>query len=206
MPSYVVTSYFGQFVDHWQSLIAGVFALFAAIAAVLLAIWNERRKAKREFASLRRSLGVEVRQYTWNACRAHVQLKALLLQPVSPIPAIFVEDKSKLPPPQIYPNAVMRIGEFGDCAANIVLFYNRIGVTREAAERLLRLQSKDNLPPGEVAWAVEGLIRISEVGIEILPHLKTGIATEDGPDADVTKRVQSELGDWTPRRAEFGVS
>jgi hypothetical protein len=206
MPSYAVTSFFWQFVDHWQSLIAGVLALVAAIAAVLLAIWNERRKAKRELASLRRALGVEVRQYTWNACRAHVQLKALIVEHLSPIPAIFVEDKAKLPPPQIYPNAVVNIGELGDCAANIVLFYNRIGTTREAAERLLRLRLKDDLPPGEVAWAVEGLIRISEVGIEILPQLKTGIATEDGPDAEVINRVQSELEDWTPRRAAFGVS
>jgi hypothetical protein len=97
-----VTSYFWQFVDHWQSLIAGVFALVAAITAVLLAIWNERRKAKRELASLRRSLGVEVRQHTWNACRVHEQLKALIVGHIAPIPAIFVEDKAKLPPPQIY--------------------------------------------------------------------------------------------------------
>jgi multidrug efflux pump subunit AcrA (membrane-fusion protein) len=35
MPPYVVTSYFWQVVDHWQALIAGIFALVAGGAAYL---------------------------------------------------------------------------------------------------------------------------------------------------------------------------
>jgi hypothetical protein len=102
-------------------------------------------------------LGVEVRAFTYNAYRARVQLKTMIVGNVTPIPALFVEDRSKLPTPQIYPNSVPKIGEFGDCAANIVLFYDRISVTREAAERLLRHPSAKNLPSGEVAWAVDRL-------------------------------------------------
>ena len=94
---------------------------------------SERRKVTRELAGLRRALGVEVRHYMWNAYRAHCQLKVVLVENVSSIPAIFVEDKAKLPLPQIYPNAVIHIGEFGECAADIVLFFNRVNVTREAA-------------------------------------------------------------------------
>ena len=45
---------------------------------------------------------------------------------VSPIPAVVVEDKVRLQLPQIYPNAVLRIGEFGDCAASIVIFLTEL--------------------------------------------------------------------------------
>jgi hypothetical protein len=173
-----------KLLTDWGSLIAGSLGFTAAIVAVLLAVANERRKAKHELRSLRHALGVELRDYTWNAYRAHEQLKVLIVDNVSPIPALFVEDKSKLPSPQIYPNAVVRIGEFDDCAANIVLFFNRIAVTREAAERLLRHPSADNLPSGEVAWAVERLILIAEVGIDLLPHLKTGVVSQDATDTE----------------------
>lgn len=195
-----------KLLTDWGSLIAGSFGFAAAIVAVLLAVANERRKTKHELNSLRRALGVELRDFTWNAYRAHEQLKVLIVGNVSPITALFVEDKSKLPSPQVYPHAVVRIGEFGDCAANIVLFFNRFGVTREAAERLLRHPSADNLPSGEVAWAVDRLILIAEVGIELLPHLKTGIVSQDAADADVTNKIQTAVADWTNRRASFGVS
>jgi hypothetical protein len=33
MPSYVVTSHFWQVIDHWQTLIAGGFALLAGLLA-----------------------------------------------------------------------------------------------------------------------------------------------------------------------------
>jgi hypothetical protein len=195
-----------EFFRDQGSIIAGCLGFAAAIIAVLLAMSSERRKVTGALASLRRALGVEVRHYTWNAHRAHCQLKAMIVGNVSPIPAIFVEDKAKLPLPQIYPNAVVHIGEFGECAANIVLFFNRVNVTREAAERLLHHPSSQNLPSGEVAWAVEGLIRIAEVGSQLLPHLKTGIAAEDRHDDDVTKSIESELNDWNARRSAFGVS
>ena len=167
---------------------------------------SERRKVTRKLAGLRRALGVEVRHYMWNAYRAHCQLKVVLVENVSSIPAIFVEDKAKLPLPQIYPNAVIHIGEFGECAADIVLFFNRVNVTREAAERLLQHPSSQNLPSATVAWAVEGLIRIAEVGIRLLPELKTGIVAEDQRDDDVINNIKSELADWNARRSAFGVS
>jgi hypothetical protein len=84
-------------------------------------------------------------------------------------------------------------------------FFNRIGVTREAAERLLRHPSPDNLPSGEVAWAVERLILIAEVGAKLLPLLKTDIVSQDAADADVITKTQSEVTDWAGRRASFGV-
>jgi hypothetical protein len=195
-----------EFFRDQGSIIAGCLGFAAAIIAVLLAMGSERRKVTRELASLRRALGVEVRHYTWNAYRAHCELKAMIVGNISPIPAIFVEDKAKLPLPQIYPNAVVQIGEFGEATANIVLFFNRVNVTREAAERLLRHPSSQNLPSGEVAWAVEGLIRIAEVGMQLLPHLQTGIDAEDRHDDEVTKKIESELNDWNARRATFGVS
>jgi hypothetical protein len=205
-----------KLLTDWGSLIAGTLGFGAAIVAVLLAMRSERRKAKRALESLRRALGVEVRQYTANAYRAHRQCKDMIVRrsPDARIPAILVEDKTKLPPPHVFPNAVAQIGDFGTCAANLLLFFNRVAVTREAAERLLRHPSADNLPSDEVAWAVEGLIKIAELGTQLLPFLKTGIETEDSTDADAIKEtdadaikeIEEEAKDWAARRNAFGVS
>ena len=204
-----------KLLTDWGSLIAGSFGFAAAIIAVWLAIGSERRKARRELESLRRALGVEVRLLMYNAYRAHDQLKTLLTaRPPFPtaenvtnrISASFVEDKTKLPEPQIYPQASFKISEFGDCAANIVLFYHRITVTRDAAERLLRHPSSSNLPSGEIAAAVDRMILIAQVGTDLVPHLKTGIASQDDRDEYVTQQITKAIADWNGRRAAYHLS
>jgi hypothetical protein len=199
-----------KLLTDWGSLIAGSLGFFAAIAAVLLTMGSEGRKAKREVKSLRRALGVEVRQYMWNAYRAHVQLKAMIVGhptvAASSISALVVEDKTKFPPPQIYPCAAAKIGEFGDCAADIVLFFSRLSATREAAERLLHHPMAVNLPIGEIAWAVERVTLMAEVGMNLLPHLKTAIVDYDSADAELIEKIKVDLTDWAGRRGSFGVS
>jgi hypothetical protein len=197
-----------EFVRDQGSVIAGSLGFGAAILAVILTLYSERRRAKRKLESLRRALGVEIRQYTANAFNAHCQCKAMIIRRNSnaKIAAIQVEDKAKLPPPQVFPKAVVRIGDFGICAPEILLFFNRVAVTREAAERLLRHPSADNLPSGEIAWAVEGLINIAEGGLKLMPFLKTGIKSEDDTDADAIKSISQEAKDWAAHRRAFGIN
>jgi outer membrane protein TolC len=63
MPSYVVTSYFWQAVDHWQTLIAGVFALIAGGVAYLAGLQQAnatRQAANRQVEATRRAAEQEV--------------------------------------------------------------------------------------------------------------------------------------------------
>src|SRR5713226_1109586 len=155
-----------EFLDHWQVLIAGILGLAAAIIAVFLTLGSERRKRKHELSMLGRSLGMEVRQFMANAYKAHLACRELLTgDKAAAIPAIMVEDKAKLPASAIYPHAAARIAEFGDGAEHIVLFFNKIAVVREAAERLTRHPSLDNLPHDEIAAAAEALIQIANTGL-----------------------------------------
>ena len=49
-------------VDHWQTLIAGLIALAAAIITVKVTLNIEQRKVDRDIDALRKSLAVELRQ------------------------------------------------------------------------------------------------------------------------------------------------
>lgn len=194
-----------KLLTDWGSLIAGTLGFAAAIAAVLLAMGSEKRKAKREIESLRRALGVEVRLYTANAFTAHCYCKSLIFErdKENPIPSILIEDRAKLPSSSIYANAVIKIGEFGDCAATLVRFFTSIAVAREAADRLRGHPLADNIPPSEIAKAADGLINIAEIGIKLFPFLKTGIESEDSTDTNGVKQIEQAYKEWRTCREEF---
>lgn len=175
--------------------LAGIFGFVAAIIAVLITLCAERRRAKRELNSLRRALGVEVRLYAANALTAHYYCKSLLTNNESPIHAILIEDRAKLPPSTVYANAVLKIGEFGDCGATLVRFFASIAAAREAAERLRDHPLADNLPSGEIAKAANGLIGIAKMGSDLFPFLKTG-TSEDDSDSDGVVKTESAYLQW----------
>jgi hypothetical protein len=58
-------------VDHWQTVIAGLIALIAAIITVRVTLRVERGKADRELDALRRSIAVELRQHIATALSAY---------------------------------------------------------------------------------------------------------------------------------------
>jgi hypothetical protein len=157
----------------------------------------ERSKAKRKLESLRRALGVEVRLYTANALAAHYYCKSLIIERdnETPILPILIEDRAKLPASSIYANAVVKIGQFGDCVATLVRFFTSIAGAREAADRLRAHRLGDNLPSSEIAKAADGLIDIAKMGIELFPSLKTGIESEDGTDEDGITKIERAYTD-----------
>ncbi len=63
-----------DFVDHWQTLIAGLIALVAAIITVFVTLKVERRKVEREIEALHKSLAMELRQLIPRALGAHTSL------------------------------------------------------------------------------------------------------------------------------------
>jgi hypothetical protein len=86
--------------DHWQTLAAGLIALFAAIITVWVTLRVERGKADREVDAPRRSLGVELRQQIVRAFAVYISF--LLSRSDDPITARRVESLSRMPAPIIY--------------------------------------------------------------------------------------------------------
>jgi hypothetical protein len=103
----------------------------------------------------------------------------------------------------VYANAIVKIGEFGDCAATLVRFFASIASAREAAKRLRDHPSADNLPLSEIAKAADGLIVIAKMGCELFPFLKTGIASEDGVDSDGVIKTESAYMQWRSCRENY---
>lgn len=193
-----------RLLTDWGGLIAGVLGFAAAIIAVLLTLLSERRRATRELNSLRRALGVEIRLYTINAHTAYLYLKSLLFDTNGErVMATLVEDRAKLPSPAIYPNAALKIGEFGGCAAELVRFFASIAAVREAAERLLHHPQADNLPSSEIAKTADGLMKIAMIGIRLFPFFKTGVKSDDDADNDAVSNVECDARIWSACRTEF---
>jgi hypothetical protein len=79
--------------DHWQTIIAGLIALIAAIITVRVTLRVERGKAGREVDALRRSLALDLRQQIHRALGVYESLALLGSRPDGPISARMVESK-----------------------------------------------------------------------------------------------------------------
>ena len=88
---------FWDWLDHWQTLIAGGVALLAALIAVQITLRVERRKADREVDALRKSLAVEFRLQIARAFDVYDGLRELGNKPDGSITARMVEGKSRMP-------------------------------------------------------------------------------------------------------------
>jgi hypothetical protein len=195
---------FLELLDHWQALIAGALGFAAAITTVVIALGSEGRKRKHELSIIRRALGIEVRQYMANAYRGYLACRGMLEAGAVSVHALAVEDKAKLPAPTIYLSVAARIGEFSECGEQLVLFYSRIAVAREAAERLLRHPMSESLPHSEIAEAATALIRIAETGLKLVPFLTTDIESLEKTDLDAIGAIEPAFRDWEKSHSSFG--
>src|SRR5487761_2262635 len=99
-----------DFVDHWQTLLAGLIALIAAIITVFVMLKVERRQVEREIDALRKSLAIELRQIIPRALGAHTSLQKLGSKADKPITARMVESVARVPVPIVYPANAHKIG------------------------------------------------------------------------------------------------
>ena len=99
-----------DFIDHWQTLLAGLIALIAAIITVFVTLKVERRKVDRELDALRKSLAIELRQLIPGALVVHGSLTKLGSKTDGPITARMVESLSRMPAPIVYPANAHKIG------------------------------------------------------------------------------------------------
>jgi hypothetical protein len=176
--------------DHWQSLIVGVFALVAAVIAVIGTAWIERRKARGEIEVLRTSLATEFRMLLARAYGAHVLLKRLSRQKIA-ITARQVESLSQMPMPVVFPATAHKIGLLGATAMDLVGFYGVIEVVVAKANELQRYRTPDDISVPVIAGVAEGFLMACKAGLPLLSKLKTGVVAEDAKDAELTKLIEA---------------
>jgi hypothetical protein len=108
-------------IDHWQTLLAGLIALIAAIITVFVTLKVERRKVEREIDALRKSLAIELRQLIPRALGAHISLQKLGSKDDGPITARMMESLSRMPVPIVYPANAHKIGLLEGDAMDVVI-------------------------------------------------------------------------------------
>lgn len=181
-----------EFLDHWQSLLAGLIALLAAIIALTVTIRIERRKANVELKALRSSLALELRIIIARAYGAHDLFKELARQ-TTPITARQAESFSHMPTPLVYQATAGKIGLLGESAMDVVSFYGVIEVLCAKANELQRCRTPDDISAQVIAGLGDGFLTACKTGIPILSKLKTGVRIHDGRDAELIQLIEAAL-------------
>jgi hypothetical protein len=119
--------------DHWQGLVAGLVALFAALVAVLGAEWFAHRKERREAAAIRASLAVEVQQYIDTLLRVRDLIRTGSSEPN--FTRLDLLRFTQFHSPVVYPAIADRIGMLGPrLAKGVVGFYADVERVRYTAK------------------------------------------------------------------------
>jgi type II secretory pathway pseudopilin PulG len=191
----------------WQELI-GAFAgaiigFAAAIFAVRWTLLSERRREEKEFISIKRALGSEIRQYAHQARDAHNRCKALA-QSGHRFTVNDIMNAGRFPPPVIYPNAASRLGLIGDEAHWIVFFYAQIQVFVEQREQMKGLADPlYTIPTQNAVASTDALLSACEAAVHVLPLVRVG-DFYTGQDEKFTAAVAEARNNWQPdQRTKF---
>ncbi len=176
-------------IDHWQTLIAGIIALIAAIITVFVTLNVERRKVEREIDALRKSLAIELRQLIPRALGAHISLQKLGSGEGEPITARMVESLSRMPAPIIYSANAHKIGLLEGDAMDVVIVYGLLDIARDGVGRLMTYRTPDDISSVVVRKTAEAFLEACKYALIVLPKLRTGVALHDDRDADLFQRI-----------------
>jgi hypothetical protein len=189
LESWIQHSRVNEFLYDWQTLIAGLAALLAALVAVGVPEWRAR-------TALRASVASEIRLYVELLIDARDRLvsgKEAFLSGASPDRDF---DWAVLPPPVVYPAAADRLGHVRrPTAANVVNFYGNI-------ERVnFTVRALSNEPTEKVsANTYSTLIHVFESAYrESLPLLSE--LPLDERDADFKAKIAKWDAERPPERA-----
>ena len=196
---------FWDWLDHWQTLIAGGFALLAGVGTVAvtmiiarkqiaMAIRLERERVLSEVDALRKSLAVELRQQIARALSVRSSLHKLGSKPEGPITARMVESLSRMPAPIIYSANAGKIGLLGDDAMDVAMVYTLLEGTRGRVDRLAtNYRTPDNIDPTDILSIAEGFLEACKRAQRLLPRLRTGVASYDAQDEALTRQIDAAL-------------
>jgi hypothetical protein len=200
-----------KLLTDWGSLIGGLFALLAGVAAYLAGrtqakatheaaqaqIEAIRRSEDRELEALKKSLATEIRQLASSSFGVHTSLKHLAVKPSGTITSRMVESLSALPVAVIYPGSATKIGLLNArLAMDVVTFYNLLDIGRNGATQFIRSRTPDNITPVTVAAVAELFITACKAGSELLPILKTGVELYDKKDVNLTSMIDEAASEW----------
>ena len=172
-----------DFVDHWQTLIAGLIALIAAVITVVVTLKVERRKVDRELDALRKSLAMELRQLISGALGVHDRLTKWGSKTDGPITGRMVESLSRMPAPIVYPANAHKIGLLEKDAMDVVIVYAQLEIARDGVARLITTyRTPDDISPDVVLMTATAFLDACKYARSVLPKLRTGVATHDDRD------------------------
>jgi hypothetical protein len=180
-----------DFVDHWQTLLAGLIALIAAIITVFVTLKVERRKVDREVDALRKSLAIELRQLVPRALGAHASLHRLGRKADGPITARMVESLSRMPVPIVYPANAHKIGLLEGDAMDVVIVYGLLEIARDSVGRLMTYRTPDDISAEVALKTAEAFLEACKYARSVLPRLRTGVAAHDDRDAELLQRINA---------------
>jgi hypothetical protein len=178
-----------DFIDHWQTLVAGLIALIAAIITVFVTLKVERRQVEREIDALRKSLAIELRQLIPRALGAHTSLQKLGSKADGPITTRMVESLSRVPVPIVYPANARKIGLLEGDAMDVVIVYGLLEIARDGVGRLMTYRTPDDISPIVVRKTAEAFLEACKYARSVLPRLRTGVASHDDRDAEFLQRI-----------------
>ena len=181
--------------DHWQTGLAGLAALFAAIITVLVTLRVERGKARREVDALRKSLAVELRLQIPRALAVYRSLGLRASRSDEPISARIVQSLSRMPAPIIYSANADKIGLLEGDAMNVVIVYTLLEGARGAADRLATTYSTpDNIDRVLVLKTAEAFLEACKYARGVLPRLRIGDASHDAKDEALIQQITDAAG------------
>lgn len=181
-----------DFVDHWQTLLAGLIALIAAIITVFVTLRVERRKVDRELDALRKSLAIELRQLVPRALGAHLSLQKLGNKPDGPITTRMVESLSRVPVPIVYPANAHKIGLLEGDAMDVVIVYGLFDIARDGVARVITsYRTPNDVSPEVVLKMAEAFLEACKYATNVLPKLRTGVPSHDDRDAELLQKISA---------------
>ncbi len=178
-------------IDHWQTLLAGLIALMAAIITVFVTLKVERRKVDREIDALRKSLAIELRQLIPRALGAYTSLQKLGSKADGPITARMVESLSRVPVPIVYPANAHKIALLEGDAMDVVIVYALLEIARDGVGRLMTYRTPDDISPNVVLKTAEAFLEACKYAQFLFPKLQTGVPSHDDRDAELLQRIST---------------
>ena len=179
--------------DRWQTIIAGLIALIAAIITVQVTLRVERGKADRELDALRKSLAVDLRQQIPRALAVYDSLRRSSSKSDGPVTARMVESLSRMPAPIIYSANAGKLGLLEGDAMDVVIVYTLLESARDGAARLMTSRTPDDLAPAVVLSTADAFLAACEYARGVLPRLRTGVASHDAKDEALTQQINAAL-------------
>ena len=175
--------------DHWQTFIAGLAALIAAIITVGVTLRVERGKADREVDALRRSLALDLRQQIPRALAVFKSLALLGSRSDGPISARMVESQSRMPASSIYLANAGKIGLLEGDGMDVLIVYTLLEGAQDGVARLMTSRTPDNITPAVVTGTADVFLEACKYARGVLPRLRTGNPLHDAKDEVLLQQI-----------------